>query len=127
MKKKDVIEAFKEFLTTEEGETIMGNIMLKAFNQAMTRNIKVESGRDNPGGPPVIKEETWNMVDWLMNYMPYVEGSIRGVQVDAASARNKSEEVKQVILSFVDGIKKLIPSKHIDIIEMKEKHKLIDG
>jgi len=100
---------------------------LKAFNQAMTRNIKVESGRDNPGGPPVIKEETWNMVDWLMNYMPYVEGSIRGVQVDAASARNKSEEVKQVILSFVDGIKKLIPSKHIDIIEMKEKHKLIDG
>ncbi|MFH1376877.1 MAG: hypothetical protein ABIH25_04535, partial [Candidatus Woesearchaeota archaeon] len=60
MKKKDVIEAFKEFLTSPEGEEIIGNIILRAINQSMTRTIKMESGKDNPGGPSVVKEEVWN-------------------------------------------------------------------
>lgn len=122
MKKKDVIEAFKEFLTSEEGETIIGNIILKSFNQAMTRTVKVESGRDNPGGPSVIKEETWNMVDWLIRYLPYVEGSIRGCQVDSASARNRSEEVKGALIQFVSTLRN-IPSIN-NVIEMKKADKL---
>lgn len=84
MKKKKFIKLLQD----PEVEAALGTIILKAFNQAMTRTLKIESGKDNPGGPPVIKEETWNMVDWLVKYFPHVEGALRGVQADTNKTAN---------------------------------------
>ena len=86
MKPKD----FVQLLNTPEVEEALGKIMMKAINQALTRNIRMESGRDNPGGPSVIKEETWGLVDFLMKYFPYLEGAIRGAQADSAQSKNAS-------------------------------------
>jgi len=75
-------------LADPEVETAIGNIILKAMNQVLTRDIKIESGKDNPGGPPVIKTETWNVLDFLVKMIPYQEGALRGAQADSNKARN---------------------------------------
>jgi len=92
MNKKEIIKLLKD----PEVEAAIGTIVLKAFNQAMTRTVKMESGKDNPGGPPVIKEETWNMVDWLMKYFPYAEGALRGTQSDVNKTANNMYRLVQI-------------------------------
>ena len=101
-------EEFIALLKDPEVEACLGQIMLKAMSQAMTRTIKMESGRDNPGGPPVVKEETWNMVDWLIEYMPHTEGALRGIQSDANKAANASIQVIQRFTTVLEGLNPLI-------------------
>ena len=101
-------EEFIALLKDPEVEACLGQIMLKAMSQAMTRTIKMESGRDNPGGPPVVKEETWNMVDWLIKYMPHTEGALRGIQSDANKAANASIGVIQRFTAVLEGLNPLI-------------------
>jgi len=103
MKAKD----FVQLLNTPEVEEALGNIMLKAINQAFTRHIKIESGRDNPGGPVIIKEETWGLVDFLMKYFPYVEGAIRGAQADSAKSMNASLRVVNALKTHFEIMRPL--------------------
>uniref|UniRef100_A0A6M3KYN9 Uncharacterized protein n=1 Tax=viral metagenome TaxID=1070528 RepID=A0A6M3KYN9_9ZZZZ len=112
-------DQFISFLKDPEVETILGNIMFKAISQAMTRTINMESGRDNPGGPPVIKEETWNMVDWIIKYFPHVEGAMRGVQSDVSQAKNASIGVIHRFTMLLEGLNPLIVAarKHMELQE----------
>lgn len=70
--------------------------MIKAVNQALTREIRFEDSKENRGRV-VEKTETWNILDWLVKYFPYMEGALRGCQSDAAQARNRASEVKQAL------------------------------
>jgi len=109
-------EEFISLLKDPEVEAILGNIMFKAISQSMTRTIRMESGRDNPGGPPVIKEETWNMVDWIIKYFPHVEGAMRGVQSDVSQAKNASIGTIHRFTTLVETIAPLaqIAKREID-------------
>ena len=48
-------------------------------------------------GRVIEKEKTVNALDFLMAYLPQVEGAIRGCQSDSAAARNRSNEVKEAL------------------------------
>lgn len=99
MFKKVIINALENFFKSPGGEALIGNIMLKAVSQSLMRTIQVEDGKTEPG-KKVIKEEKINVLDHLAKYMPYVEASIRGVQVDAGQARNRSQQTLNVMGEF---------------------------
>jgi len=84
------------FCKSETFENIIGNIVIKAINQALQREISFEDGKSKPGRV-VEKTEKWNVLDWLVKYLPYVESAVRGCQSDSAQARNRSNEVKSVL------------------------------
>ena len=92
----NIQKELEKFFTSETGETIIGQIMIKAVNQALERVISFEDGKSDPGRV-VEKTELWNILDWLVKYLPHVEAAVRGCQSDSAQARNRSVEVKNVL------------------------------
>ena len=64
----------------------------------------------------VEKTEVWNILDWLVKYLPRVEASIRGCQSDSAQARNRAGEVKNVL----ENIMRQQTARHLQENETKE-------
>lgn len=99
MKQKKIIEAVEagiaRFLESKKGEALIGTIMLKAINQSLTRKVRFEDGKSEPGRT-VERTETVNAIDWMIKYAPYMEAALRGVQSDAASARNCAAEARDI-------------------------------
>jgi len=89
--KRLMTDALTDFFKSEAGETLIGTIMLKAIAQGLTREVRFEDGKTEPGRV-VEKTESWNMVDWLIKYLPHIEAAIRGCQADSSQARNRSAE-----------------------------------
>ena len=92
----NIQKELEKFFTSETGETIIGQIVIKAVNQALQREIRFEDGKSEPG-KVVEKTELWNILDWLVKYLPHVEAAVRGCQADSATARNRAIEVQQVL------------------------------
>ena len=92
----NIQKELETFFKSEIGETIIGQIMIKAVNQALQREIYFEDGKTEPGRV-VEKTEVWNVLDWLVKYLPYVEAAVRGCQSDSAASRNRSVEVQQIL------------------------------
>jgi len=109
MFKKALTKALNNFFASPQGEALIGNIMLKAVSQSMTRTIQIEDGKTEPG-KKVIKDQNVNVIDFLAQYLPSVEASIRGVQVDAGQARNRSaqtlNEIGDIKQIFADEIER---------------------
>lgn len=101
MKTKQIKEALKEFFFSEEGERIIGQIVIKAVNQALAREIQFEDRKADPGNPK-IKTENWNVLDWLCKYLPSLEGAMRGVQNDADQARNRAIETRDMVARAIE-------------------------
>jgi len=100
----NIQKELEKFFTGEIGEAIIGNIVIKAVNQALQREVRFEDGKSEPGRI-VEKTETWNIMDWLVKYLPHVEAAVRGCQADSASARNRADEVKNVLIGFQDLVR----------------------
>jgi len=96
----NIQKELEKFFTSETGETIIGQIMIKAVNQALQREIRFEDGKTDPGRV-VEKTEVWNILDWLVKYLPHVEAAVRGCQSDSAQARNRATEVKTVLAAII--------------------------
>ena len=97
-----------KFFQSEEGEALIGQIMIKAIGIAMVREVTVEDGKSEPGRV-VEKTIKVNALDWLMKYLPHVEGAIRGCQSDSAQARNRSAQAldalnKIPVLHLSEGV-----------------------
>ncbi len=109
MFEKALTKALHKFFESPAGETLIGNIMLKSVSQSFNRTIQIEDGKTEPG-KKVIKDENVNVLDFLARYLPSVEASIRGVQVDAAQARNRSQntlnEIGDIKQIFADEIER---------------------
>ena len=95
----NIQKELKTFFESEIGENLIGQIMLNVVNRALEREIRFEDGKTDPGRV-VEKTETWNILDWLVKYMPHVEAAVRGCQADSAKARNRATEVRDVLRSF---------------------------
>ena len=89
----------KTFFESEVGENLIGQIMLNVVNVALTREVTIEDGKSKPGRV-IEKTERRNVLDMIAKYLPHVEGAIRGCQADSAGARNRSTEVRDVLMSF---------------------------
>lgn len=109
MFKKIITKVLENFFQSQRGKELIRIILLKTVSQLLTRTIQIEDGKTEPG-KKVIKEEAINVLDHLAKYIPYVEASIRGVQVDAAQARNRSQgalnEIGDLKQIFADEIER---------------------
>jgi len=105
---------FVKLLEDPDVEKALGRIMMKAFNQAMERDIKVEVGQ--PGGPPVIEEKRWHILDFIAHYLPQVEGAIRGAQADSAKAHNATA---RVAMAITEHMKTLSPVSQMAVVAMQ--------
>ena len=101
-------QKFLELLKDPDVDTALGNIMLKAVRQALHRSIKVESGKANPGGPPVIIEQQADILEFIAEYVPHVEGAIRGIQRDVTKTNNFVNRMAGTFANFVIHIDEAI-------------------
>lgn len=101
-KLKEIIkESLEEFFQSEKGEEILGNIILKAAYQSMQRDMTWEDGTSEPGRI-IEKTGNVNLLDRLIYYLPRLEGAIRGCQSDAAEARNRAAETRDLIIEAIE-------------------------
>ena len=99
-------EALTEFFSSDEGRKVFGQIVFDAINEAMLAEINFEDGKSE-SGRIVEKTETVNMIQFLARYIPGLEGSLRGVQSDAAQARNRAAEARNGVGQLISVAQEL--------------------
>lgn len=90
-------------------------IIQEELKEALCRMITIERGPRQQGDPEkVIKEEAWNVLDFLVAYAPRIEAALRGMQTDVDVCKNsvvKQEDriaaIGQVLLSMETSAKRL--------------------
>ena len=99
-------------LTKKEKEEIR-QIVREELKEALVRTITVERGARGPGEPEkVVKEEEWNVLDFLAFYLPRIEAALRGAQGDIDRMKNqigeqniKLEAIGKTLLAMEQGAK----------------------
>jgi hypothetical protein len=98
--KKQVQAGICELIEDDAFVDRLGNLLFavvqKALEEALTAEINFVDGKGNPGRA-VERTEKVNMIAWLAKYIPEIEGRLLGVQADAAAARNRSAQVRDMI------------------------------
>ena len=112
MRQKSFNELMLNFLKSEEGEAAIGSIMKKAIDQSLMREILFEDGKSEPGRV-IEKKEIINILDHIAKYMPYVEGALRGVQVDTSVARNRATQTRDMLIHTIESINSTNVAKKI--------------
>lgn len=102
-----------KFFKSEQGEQVIGQIMLKALKQAFVREMLFEDGKSEPGRV-IEKTVMVNILDHIAKYLPYVEGAIRGCQADSAKARNRATEVCGALTRLETALKNGMKRRAID-------------
>lgn len=98
MIKKAVIEALKEFFSSDEGMEILSVVI----NRALEYEVKAE--KTHPDGRTEIVTETRHALAAMLSYLSRTEGAIRGCQADAAAARNKATQTRDIMLRMAAKI-----------------------
>ena len=111
-------KTFLKLLKDPEVEMALGNIMMRAIQLSLLREIEIESGKDNPGGPPIIKTERWNVLDFIVKYIPFLEGGMRGAQADSNQARNASLRVVEALTTHMAVLEPVL--KEMGLLKNKE-------
>lgn len=73
-------------------------LIREELKEALVRTVTVEYGPRKQGDPEkVIKEETWNVLDWFVTYLPRIEAALRGMQADIDKTKNRVLEQQEMI------------------------------
>jgi uncharacterized protein YjgD (DUF1641 family) len=99
-------EAFTEFLTSQEGEELIGTIMLKAISQGLYYEVDVVNNREaaRKGEEAVKETKKMSILELMAIYLPRIEGALRGMQEDLNKTKYTVDEQHKVSLTFVDLI-----------------------
>ncbi len=98
---KDLIkEALAEFIETERGEALLGNIVLNAIRQHFY-NYEMAMEKVHPDGGIEKYIHKGDPLALICKWVKNAEGAIRGCQSDAAQARNKAVQVRNMIAQAV--------------------------
>jgi hypothetical protein len=98
MIKKIVIEALTEFFSSSAGK----ELVKQAVNDALIYDIKSE--KTLPDGRVEIIEEKRHALAAMITYLSRTEGAIRGCQEDAAAARNKAVQTRELVLRMAEKL-----------------------
>ena len=91
-------------LSKKDLEAIRG-IIREELKDALVRTVTVERGAEKQGDPEkVIKEEQWNVLDFMAAYLPKVEGSIRGMQEDVDKTKNQVHQMTGIMIGLEQPI-----------------------
>jgi len=122
----------KGFFLSEDFESMLGNMVMKAMYQSQEREMIFDDGKTEPGRT-IEKTIKVNVIDQVVKYLPFVEGAIRGMQEDIDKAKNNiagnnarleaiggaligMENGARSIAMLSDEIKKQLPPPDMGII-----------
>ncbi len=93
-------------LTKKDKQEIQA-IIRDELKEALFRKITIERGPRKQGDPEkVVKEEEWNVLDFLATYLPQIEGALRGMQEDIDHTKNElgtnTEKLQTIGQTLVD-------------------------
>jgi len=76
-------------MISKKDENRLREMIQQELKAALYRKITIEHGPRNQGDPEkVIKEEEWNVLDFLCVYLPKIEAALRGMQEDLDHTKN---------------------------------------
>lgn len=76
-------------MLTKKDKDEIRRIIQEELKGALCRMITIERGPRQQGDPEkVIKEEQWNVLDFMAAYAPRIEAALRGMQEDVDHAKN---------------------------------------
>lgn len=77
-------------MLTKGDRQAIRTMIREELKDALCRKITIERGPRQQGDPEkVVKEEEWNVLDFLAVYLPKIEGALRGMQEDVDKTSNK--------------------------------------
>lgn len=117
-KQKDIIkEALGEYFESEQGETMLGTIVCKALYQHIN-SYEFEMEKTTPDGVKEAKTIKGDILKYIAQWIKNSEGAIRGVQSDAAQARNRAVEARDVALHTMQAMQSI--SQGLPAIDIKK-------
>ena len=76
-------------MLTQNDRNAIRAMIQEELKAALCRKITIERGPRAQGDPEkVIREEEWNVLDFLAVYLPKIEGALRGMQEDVDKTKN---------------------------------------
>ena len=99
--KKDVIkeavkEAIIELMATPEGRNAFGPVMFDAVGQYIN-SYALDLEKHHTDGTIERVKENGDILSFIAKWISQTEGAIRGVQSDAAQARNRAAETRDML------------------------------
>lgn len=74
------------------------NMIREELKSALVRMITIERGPRQQGDhEKVIRDEEWNVLDFMAAYAPKIEAALRGMQEDVDKTRNKIDHVSSCV------------------------------
>lgn len=76
-------------MLTKNDKQAIRTMIQEELKDALCRKVTIERGPRQQGDPEkVIKEEEWNVLDFMATYLPRIEAALRGMQEDVDKAKN---------------------------------------
>ena len=115
----------------EKEEQQLRQLISEEINKAMMRKVLVERGPRKQGDPEKkIVEEEWNVLDWIVSYIPLIEAALRGLQEDTDKMKNKvnqnnemTQAVGQLLINNENNLKKIAQITDKYFLEMSKTQK----
>lgn len=83
-------------------------IIKEELTEFLVRTVTIERGPEKQGdSEKVIKEEQWNILEFMAAYQPKVEAAIRGMQEDLDKTKNNINVLNNIMLGYEDSIIRL--------------------
>ena len=100
-------------MLTNDDKTWLLNTIRKEIHDALTVSVKWEKKRDMKTGQPLavpdIEIKDVYLPNWWVEWLPFYEGAIRGVQEQVCHNDNKNnkqiEAITGILLQFEDSLK----------------------
>lgn len=76
-------------MLSSNDKIIIRDIIREELRAALVRQITIERGPRAQGDPEtIVREEEWNVLEFMAAYAPKIEAAMRGMQEDLDQAKN---------------------------------------
>jgi hypothetical protein len=123
-------------MLTQNDRNAIRTMIQEELKLALCRKITIERGPRAQGDPEkVVREEEWNVLDFMAIYMPKIEGALRGMQEDVDHAKNtvatteaKIDTIGAVLINMEKAAKMLASaSDRFRLLKPEDVLKLASG
>jgi len=112
--KSIIVEALKDFFSSEDGEALIGNIAIKALAQHLN-SYEWEMEKHGKDGSVKVETIQGNVLAYISQWIKNAEGAVRGVQADADQARNRSAEAARGVAAIFSAMERRGTVDYIEI------------
>lgn len=102
--KRIIKEAMTEFFRSEEGEALIGNMVLTAIRIHFS-GYELAMEKTHPDGGVEKYTQTGDPLALICKWIKDAEGAIRGCQSDSAKSRNYSANMRDMLAAALTGQK----------------------